>query len=52
MMTGTFSLVPQLTDAVSVPVVAAGDVDDARGIVAAFAPGAEGVQIGTASSVL
>ncbi len=45
---GTFSLVPQVVDVVSVPVVAAGGIADARGIVAAFALGAEGVQIGTA----
>jgi len=47
-LTGTFSLVPQTVDAVKVPVVAAGGIADARGIVAAFALGAEGVQIGTA----
>jgi nitronate monooxygenase len=47
-LTGTFSLVPQVADAVSVPVIAAGGIADARGIVAAFALGAEGVQIGTA----
>jgi nitronate monooxygenase len=47
-LTGTFSLVPQVADAVSVPVVAAGGITDARGIVAGFALGAEGVQIGTA----
>src|SRR6266851_8189786 len=47
-VTGTFSLVPQVADAVSIPVVAAGGIADARGIVAAFALGAEGVQIGTA----
>lgn len=47
-LTGTFSLVPQIADAVSVPVVAAGGIADARGIVAAFALGAEAVQIGTA----
>ncbi len=47
-LTGTFSLVPQIADAVSVPVVAAGGIADARGLVAAFALGAEGVQIGTA----
>jgi nitronate monooxygenase len=47
-LTGTFSLVPQIADAVSIPVVAAGGIGDARGIVAAFALGAEGVQIGTA----
>jgi nitronate monooxygenase len=47
-LTGTFSLVPQVVDAVSTPVVAAGGIADARGIVAALALGAEGVQIGTA----
>jgi nitronate monooxygenase len=45
---GTFALVPQIADSVKVPVVAAGGVADARGIVAAFALGAAGVQIGTA----
>ncbi len=47
-LTGTFSLVPQVVDVVSAPVVAAGGIADARGILAAFALGAEGVQIGTA----
>jgi nitronate monooxygenase len=47
-LTGTFALTPQVVDAVSAPVVAAGGIADARGIVAAFALGAEGVQIGTA----
>jgi nitronate monooxygenase len=47
-LAGTFSLVPQTVDAVKVPVVAAGGIADARGIVAAFALGAEGVQMGTA----
>jgi nitronate monooxygenase len=47
-LTGTFSLVPQVADVVDVPVVAAGGIADARGIVAAFALGAEGVQMGTA----
>jgi nitronate monooxygenase len=41
-------LVPQVVDAFSIPVIAAGGVSDARGIVAAFALGAEGGQIGTA----
>jgi nitronate monooxygenase len=45
---GTFALVPQVVDAVSVPVIAAGGVTDARGIAAAFMLGAAGVQIGTA----
>lgn len=47
-LTGTLSLTPQVVDAVSVPVIAAGGIADARGILAAFALGAEGVQIGTA----
>ncbi len=47
-LTGTFALTPQVVDAVSAPVVAAGGIGDARGIVAAFALGAEGVQMGTA----
>ena len=45
---GTMALVPQIVDAVKVPVIAAGGIADARGIVAAFALGASGVQIGTA----
>jgi len=44
---GTFALVPQVVDAVSVPVVAAGGIGDGRGIAAAFALGAAGVQLGT-----
>jgi nitronate monooxygenase len=45
---GTFALVPQVVDAVKVPVIAAGGIGDGRGIAAAFALGAAGVQIGTA----
>lgn len=45
---GTMSLVPQVVDAVRVPVIAAGGIADGRGIAAAFALGAAGVQIGTA----
>jgi len=45
---GIFALVPQVVDAVKVPVVAAGGIADGRGIAAAFALGAAGVQIGTA----
>ena len=45
---GTFALVPQVADVVKVPVIAAGAITDARGIVAALALGAAGVQIGTA----
>lgn len=43
----TMTLVPQVVDAVSIPVVAAGGIADSRAVVAAFALGAEGVQIGT-----
>jgi nitronate monooxygenase len=45
---GLFALLPQVADAVSIPVIAAGGIADARGIVAAFALGACGVQLGTA----
>jgi len=45
---GTFALIPQVVDAVKVPVIAAGGITDARGIAAAFALGAAGVQIGSA----
>lgn len=45
---GTLALVPQVADAVSVPVIAAGGIGDGRGIAAAFALGAAGVQMGTA----
>ena len=45
---GTMAVVPQIADAVSVPVIAAGGIADARGIVAAAALGASAVQIGTA----
>jgi nitronate monooxygenase len=45
---GTFALVPQIVDAVKVPVIAAGAVSDARGIAAAFMLGAAGVQVGSA----
>lgn len=44
---GLFSLLPQVVDAVDVPVIAAGGIADGRGIAAAFALGASGVQIGT-----
>ena len=47
-LTGTLSLVPQVVDLVNVPVIAAGGIGDARGVVAALALGAEAVQIGTA----
>lgn len=45
---GTFSLLPQIVRAVSVPVIAAGGIADARGVAAAMALGAAGVQVGTA----
>jgi nitronate monooxygenase len=45
---GTVALVPQIADAVKVPVIAAGAVADARGIAAALALGAAAVQVGTA----
>ena len=45
---GTMALVPQVVDAVGVPVIAAGGIGDGRGIVAALALGAAAVQIGTA----
>ena len=44
---GTFALLPQIVRAVRVPVVAAGGIADARGVAAAFALGAAGVQVGT-----
>lgn len=43
----TMALVPQVADAIDIPVLAAGGIGDGRGIVAGFALGAEGVQIGT-----
>jgi enoyl-[acyl-carrier protein] reductase II len=43
----TFALIPQVVDAVKVPVIAAGGIGDARGFVAALALGACGVQMGT-----
>lgn len=45
---GTMALVPQVVDAVNLPVIAAGGIGDARGIAAAFMLGAAGVQLGTA----
>lgn len=43
----TMALVPQVVDAVSIPVIAAGGIADGRGMAAAFMLGAEGVQMGT-----
>jgi nitronate monooxygenase len=45
---GTMALVPQVVDAVHIPVIAAGGIADSRGVAAAFALGGEAVQIGTA----
>jgi nitronate monooxygenase len=45
---GTFALVPQIVDAIRIPVIASGGIADARGIAAALALGASAVQIGTA----
>jgi nitronate monooxygenase len=47
-LTGTFALVPRVADSVKLPVIAAGGIADARGIVAALVLGAEAVQMGTA----
>jgi nitronate monooxygenase len=47
-LVGTIALVPQVVDAVSVPVLTAGGIMDGRGIAAALALGAEGAQLGTA----
>jgi nitronate monooxygenase len=47
-LTGTFALVPQVADAVKIPVVAAGGIADARGVAAALTLGAHGAQLGTA----
>jgi nitronate monooxygenase len=45
---GTFALLPQIVQAVNVPVIAAGGIADAKGVAAAMALGAAGVQVGTA----
>src|SRR5690606_39439912 len=47
-LVGTLALVPQVVDAVDVPVIAAGGIADRRGVAAALALGAEGVLVGTA----
>jgi len=46
-LTGTLSLVPQVVDVVDLPVIAAGGIGDARGVIASLALGAEAVQMGT-----
>ncbi|HHT55766.1 MAG TPA: enoyl-[acyl-carrier-protein] reductase FabK, partial [Acholeplasma sp.] len=43
----TMALIPQVVDEVNIPVIAAGGIADARGVLAAFALGAKGVQAGT-----
>lgn len=45
--TTTLALVPQIVDAVNIPVIAAGGIADGRGVVSVFALGAKGVQLGT-----
>lgn len=47
-LVGSISLIPQVVDAVDVPVIAAGGIADRRGVAAALALGAAGVQVGTA----
>ncbi len=45
--TGTMPLIPQMVDALKIPVVAAGGIGDGRGMASAFALGARGIQLGT-----
>ncbi len=45
--TGTMVLIPQVVDAVSIPVIASGGIGDGRGLMAALALGAEGIEMGT-----
>lgn len=44
---GTFVLIPQVVDAVSIPVIASGGIGDGRGLLAALSLGAEGIEMGT-----
>jgi NAD(P)H-dependent flavin oxidoreductase YrpB (nitropropane dioxygenase family) len=44
---GTFVLIPKVVDSVSIPVIASGGIGDGRGLMAAFALGAEGIEMGT-----
>src|SRR5690554_4923332 len=43
----TMAMIPQIADAVNIPVIAAGGIADKRGVLAAFALGAKGIQVGT-----
>ncbi|WP_088104952.1 NAD(P)H-dependent flavin oxidoreductase [Halalkalibacter urbisdiaboli] len=45
--TGSIVLIPQIVDAISIPVIASGGIADGRGVMAAFALGADGVEMGT-----
>jgi NADH:quinone reductase (non-electrogenic) len=44
---GTMVLIPRVTDSISIPVLASGGIGDGRGLLAAFALGAEGIEMGT-----
>lgn len=45
--TGTFVLIPRVVDSISIPVIASGGIGDGRGLIAALALGAEGIEMGT-----